>query len=209
MFFLQSNKTILQLQNRVEAIKKEIQMAIPLPSSSSICSLLLMILFISTPSSANLVLKVSESTINAICTKTLNPSFCLGILKSYADHPHKRDITGLARITIYLAKSNATTTSDQIHSLIQHTDNPQLKERYTSCSKNYDNAIDDFKQAKKRLIEGNKNGLEDAAATAMGEFNACGENFRQPPADPSTLQKSNKNLLDFCSIVLVMTKFLP
>ncbi|KAL4643237.1 hypothetical protein ACB092_02G079300 [Castanea dentata] len=157
-------------------------MAIPSPSSSSKFSLLLMILFISTLSSANLVLKVSESTINAICTKTLNPSF---------------------------SKSNATNSSDQIHSLIQHTDNPQLKERYTSCSKNYDNAIGDFKQAKKRLIKGNKNGLKDAAATAMGEFNACGENFRQAPVDPSTLQKSNENLLDFCSIILVMTKYLP
>ena len=194
----------------MEVIKeKELQMAIHQLRFSYF--LLLVILFISTPSpssSAKLVLKVSEFTIDAICNKTLKPSFCLDILKSHADHPHNRDIAGLARIIIYLAYSDARTTRDQIQSLIQHTDNPQLKERYNSCFKNYVDAIGDIKKAKKRLNEGNKNGLSDAAASAMGEFNACGENFRQPPADPSTLLKSNDNMLDLSSIILVMAKFL-
>jgi pectinesterase inhibitor-like protein len=183
-------------------------MAFPLRNSSFLLPLLIVITFTTAPSSGNPDLKVSNSTIKAVCSKTLNPPFCLDLLHFYADHPHERSLKDLARITICLAHSNATATRDLLHRLIQHTDNPRLKERYTSCSKNYDDSVGDMEQAKKSLKSSNKNGLRDAVAGAMGEVNACGESFGQPPADPSTLPKSNQKLLHLCSIILVMSKFL-
>lgn len=184
-------------------------MAFPLPISSFLLPLLLVIIFTTAPSSGKPDLKViSNSTINDVCSKTLNPPFCLDLLHFYADHPHNRSLKGLARITISLAHSNATATRGLLRRLIQHTDNPRLKERYTSCYKNYDDSVGDIEKAKKSLKSSDKNGLRDAVAGAMGEVNACGESFQQPPADPSTLPKSNQKFLHLCSIILVVSKFL-
>ncbi|KAK2643819.1 hypothetical protein Ddye_019014 [Dipteronia dyeriana] len=76
-------------------------------------SILGVILFMAPSSNA----KASSKIINDICAKTRVPSYCLDRLESTpgaAAEDHK----GLGKITLNLARSNATKTLGQINSLI-------------------------------------------------------------------------------------------
>lgn len=142
--------------------------------------------------------------LNSICSKTLNTSFCSQVLSS-DPRVTKSLLHSLVYVTVDLAQSNAIVTRDHLVQWQKRTDNPKLRARYTSCSSNYNDAIADFQQARQSVGLGVYGGVRDAASGALGEFNGCAENFRQTPAEPSTLWQDTWGLLNLFSMVSVIS----
>ncbi|KAK3187759.1 hypothetical protein Dsin_027320 [Dipteronia sinensis] len=93
------------------------------------------------------------------------------------DHISTADLKGLAKIILDLARSNASKTLDQIHSLIPKTTDRRLKESYQSCSEHYDNATDDLDEAESDFEQGDYFGMNEAWD--------CDDETEGLPANPS------------------------
>ncbi|KAK1592983.1 hypothetical protein Q3G72_033896 [Acer saccharum] len=170
-------------------------------------SIVLVLLFmIMTPSLARLHVQVSSGEINDICSKTFNPSYCVELLKS-TPKTATADLKGLAKIILDLARSNATKTLDQIHSLIPKTTDHRLKESYQACSEHYDNAIGDLNEAESDFKQGDYFGMNIQASGALDEAGDCHDENEGLPADPS-LRKGNQDLENICEIILVVANLL-
>ncbi|KAK2643764.1 hypothetical protein Ddye_018959 [Dipteronia dyeriana] len=166
-------------------------------------SIVQMLLFmIMTPSLARLNVQVSSGEINGICSKTLNPSYCVKLLKS-TPGTATADLKSLAKIILDLARSNATKTLNQIHSLIPKTTDPKLKESYRSCSEHYDNAIGDLNKAESDFKQGDYFGMNIQASGALDAAGDCDDETEGLPASPSLI-KGNQDLKNFCGIILVV-----
>ncbi|KAJ0043079.1 hypothetical protein Pint_19443 [Pistacia integerrima] len=168
--------------------------------------LLGMMLFVA-PSLARVNVKVTKGVINDICSKTQNPSFCLGVLNQIPG-ASTADLPGLAKITIDLASSNATKTLQLIKSLVPKATNGKLKERYGTCSEHYDNAIGDLNDAQQYLKTGDPMGANLSASASMDEAGDCDDELQGLPTDPSVL-KGNQDLNNICSIILVIANLIP
>ncbi|KAF7815407.1 pectinesterase inhibitor-like [Senna tora] len=76
--------------------------------------------------------------IQEICSKHTDPSFCTSILNPKAGS----DLEALERYTIFLAYTNGFDTKTLLNDLTKTTTDPQLKQRYVSCSEDYNDAKD-------------------------------------------------------------------
>lgn len=176
---------------------------------NSFLASLLLILALVTFSYGNGIMpsaKVTDDMVKNICSRTPNSSFCLDVLESDLRVPES--LLGLAQFTIDLAHTNATETMKLIQSLIKQTKNPQLKQRYTLCSQNYDIAIGDLDQAKTDLSSRDYGGANVETTGVLNEIRDCEGRFEGAPADPSRLPKRNKDLENICSIILVISNIM-
>ncbi|XP_050374725.1 pectinesterase inhibitor [Argentina anserina] len=149
-------------------------------------------------------------TINKdICsnTKVLSRSFCSQFLGS---NPVviKSLLHSLAEATIYVASSNATSTSQQITKWQNQTNDPQLKNAMNQCLTPYNEAIADLKQAKEKLRSGDYVALERAAVDAAIKFHACDEKFEDTPPDTSPLGSTSSELTAISSILIAVFEIL-
>ncbi|XP_008456441.2 pectinesterase inhibitor-like [Cucumis melo] len=133
----------------------------------------------------SIILNVASSNdvISTICSKTSNPPFCSSVLKSAGT----TDLKGLAVYTLNLAHTNASKSLTLAKSLATTTTNPQLKQRYSSCSESYHEAIGDIGNAQKDLALGDFNAVNIVTSGAMTEIDDCQDKFTQPPKDTSLL----------------------
>uniref|UniRef100_A0A1S3B9K9 Pectinesterase inhibitor domain-containing protein n=1 Tax=Cucumis melo TaxID=3656 RepID=A0A1S3B9K9_CUCME len=146
----------------------------------------------------------SNDVVSTICPKTSNPPFCSSVLKSAGT----TDLKGLAVYILNLAHTNARESLTLAKSLTTTTTNPQLKQRYSSCAKSYDEAVGDIENGQKDLALGDFNAVNIVTSGAMTEIDDCQDKFSQPPKDTSLLLKNGKTLNDICSIILVISNLL-
>ncbi|XP_038907188.1 pectinesterase inhibitor-like [Benincasa hispida] len=146
----------------------------------------------------------SNDVVSTICPKTMNPPFCASVLKSAGTTDMKR----LAVYTLKLAHTNAAKCVALAKSLAATATNTQLKQRYSSCSESFDEAVGDIETAQEDLAAGDFNAVNIATSGAMTEIDDCQDNFKQPPTDTSMLLKNGRTLNDICSIILVISNLL-
>ncbi|KAJ4721943.1 Pectinesterase inhibitor [Melia azedarach] len=168
--------------------------------------LLVLLLVFVTPSFARLSVKVTASEVGDICSKTKNPSFCVAVLKS-TPGTGTADLPGLTKITLDLARSNATNTQNLIKSLIPKATEPRLKESYTSCSEHYDGVLGDFDDADQDLKVSDPASLNIHTSAALDEAGNCEDELEGLGPDPSVV-KGSLDLQSICSIVLVISNLL-
>ncbi|XP_022138608.1 pectinesterase inhibitor-like [Momordica charantia] len=145
-----------------------------------------------------------NDVVSTVCPKTSNPGFCASVLKS-AGSP---DLARVAAYTLNLARTNAAQSLSLARSLAKTSETP-LKQCYSACSVNYDEAVGEIEQAQNYLAVGDYNGVNVEASAVMTEVGECDGTFRNPPADTSSLTKNGKTLEDLCSIILVISNLLP
>ncbi|XP_022138711.1 pectinesterase inhibitor-like [Momordica charantia] len=141
---------------------------------------------------------------STICPKTKNPGFCTTELKTAGS----ADLKALATHTLNLARKKAGESVALANDLAAKATDPQLKERYTSCSKNFDEAIGNIETAEKHLASGDYNGVNLAGSAVMSTVDDCRANFETGPADTSSLSTNGKTLDDISSIILVISNLL-
>lgn len=102
---------------------------------------------------------------------------------------HGADPNLLSPIIIDKANVNAFNYIDKIHNLILNTANPQLKQRYSSCSIDYGDVLGELSEAKQSFSTGNYNKMNSKGKTVMEDIQDC--DSIPPSSDPSGLPLNN------------------
>ncbi|XP_010533126.1 PREDICTED: pectinesterase inhibitor 1-like [Tarenaya hassleriana] len=144
---------------------------------------------------------------NAICGKTLNPSFCLKFMKSNPKIS-SADLPAVAKITIDSAQETASKTFKKIQSIAQKTTDPKSKEAYSSCLDYYGSVVGNFDKAKKYLAAGDPVSANIMVSAAMDGPDSCIYELKNVKADPSVV-KNSEYIVNVCGITLVIVNMLP
>ncbi|KAM7463182.1 hypothetical protein LguiA_031303 [Lonicera macranthoides] len=149
----------------------------------------------------------NNDLVSQICSKTINPSVCLATLRS-DPRSAKADLRELGHISINLARNSAKSTITLIGTLSEKAKDPILKERLTSCSGNYLDAVSDLDDAEESLSSGDFPGMNIRASAASDGPDDCDDEFNTRPAEPPQLKTRGEILKYICSAVLVISNML-
>ncbi|KAK6804814.1 hypothetical protein RDI58_002598 [Solanum bulbocastanum] len=167
------------------------------PSSFSFGStLVLCVIF------ASLIALTTSNSLADLCIKCQSPKFCLQV---YGLNPHRNPYE-LTLEAINLTFTNASDTTNKIHTFLDQTSNENLKEIYNYCLNYYESSIDILRDVEDHLL---KQGIFDTLST-IGAFvqevgSSCEDGFQEIADDVyvSTLTENNNNMRNFGSIIIV------
>ncbi|CAI9782220.1 unnamed protein product [Fraxinus pennsylvanica] len=151
--------------------------------------------------------EVNENDLVHICLKTHDASECLNLFKS-DPRSLNTDEKGLAGVAIDLALNKADATHTQYNQLYSDSRDYELQEKYSSCSKNYNDAIRDLKEVKNEL-DNNRNKLIHVEINdALEEINTCIRAFERDQIDPVQMNYHNQQFKLLCYMVKFTTESL-
>lgn len=168
---------------------------------SSIFPISLVVLFLCVASSS--AETVDTITVDQICQKHPNPTFCNGLLKS-KDGMHDFVI---GHYVISRGMVNATAGKILLDQLI--TDNIQnaaLKQHYQMCLVSYDDAYKNFLDALKCLDERDYKGMYDTASAVKDNIQECDKSA--PAPSQSVMMKSNEDMTNIGETVVILANSL-
>ncbi|XP_073125120.1 pectinesterase inhibitor-like [Henckelia pumila] len=142
--------------------------------------------------------------VNQICSKTRNPTFCfqnIGKLKN-------ESLPELCRAAIMPAILLAELAVDQAHVLLLEGKFPALNGKFKSCIGSYTKTNLDLLAVLRGLNAGKYRSLHDDAYAAFSDAGDCDREFQPPSSEPAQVKKGTQDLLDGCSIVLVISQLL-
>ena len=172
-------------------------------SSPLFISLLLaVILLCFCPTNARPVVKISESMLNFICSKTEDPAFCMQALKS-GPRTATADLQGLAQVAIDLANATAAGAYPLIQTQLNQTKDPALKQLYTECLDSYEEAIDEIEYASEKLSSKDFVAVNQAASACMTDASECQD---ATTTEAFSLPQETKDLLQLCKITLLISE---
>ena len=151
-------------------------------------------------------MKVAEDIVQEICASTNDPTFCFKAIKS-DPRTAAENLTGLAEICIDLAGAAAKKAEKLAATLIKTAADPQLKEKYRACSKNFAAARGRIGEAAKGLAAGNGKAVAEAGLDGLNEGEDCRDEFEAPPKDPSELAGLVGKLITLCGAVFFAAQY--
>ncbi|XP_059435194.1 pectinesterase inhibitor-like [Corylus avellana] len=172
-------------------------------SSLIISHLLAIILLCICPTNARPVVKISESMLNFICSKTEDPAFCMQALKS-DPRTATADLQGLAQVSIDLANATAAGAYPLIQTQLHQTKDPALKQQYTECLDSYEEAIDDIEFAREKWSSKDYIALNQAASACMTDATECQDAITTDD-QAFSLPEETKKLFQLCKITLLIS----
>ncbi|KAJ8766360.1 hypothetical protein K2173_022419 [Erythroxylum novogranatense] len=158
--------------------------------------------------------KTSESDIKAICESTIIPAYCFKLFNS---DPRlvSIDLPSVATILIVKGQDKLSRTEKLIKTLIKKASpkpppggGPSLKERYLSCSENYDDALADILEAKQFIISHDYFGAQIHASAVLDDIVTCDDDLTDPTPDPSPLARHNMDASRLSRVILAVINHL-
>ena len=143
--------------------------------------------------------------VSDICSKHSNPSNCANILNSVPGVAEGADLNSLSQYIINFAHVYAFDTITLIHDLTGNTTDTQLKQRYQSCSMDYNDVLLCLSQAQQSCNSEDYNGMKSNGETVMKDVQDCDW---KPGYDQSALPNNNKYLEDVTMIIMILADFL-
>uniref|UniRef100_A0A3Q7ENI1 Pectinesterase inhibitor domain-containing protein n=1 Tax=Solanum lycopersicum TaxID=4081 RepID=A0A3Q7ENI1_SOLLC len=166
------------------------------PSSFSIGStLVLCIIF------ASLIALTTSNSLADLCIKCQSPRFCLQV---FGLNPHRNPYQ-LTVEAIHLTFTNASDTTNKIHTFLDQTNDDNLKEIYNYCLNYYEASIDILSDAEEHLLrQGIYDTLSNIGAFVQEVGFSCEDRFQEIVDDSyvSTLTQNNNNMKNFGSIII-------
>ncbi|KAK3029622.1 hypothetical protein RJ639_037939 [Escallonia herrerae] len=183
-------------------------MGFPYSSSSLMISLLHVLLFIDHSFARTNTDTLGVSLVPEVCQRTPNPDFCVSALHSDPRTIDINDLGALLEVSLDLASSNATGTSNKIRSLVLKTRDPALKARLEVCVNEYDGALENIEETNEFLKSGDYDSINLAALGAGNHADSCEGAFKQSPVYQSPLSTDNLNLKLLSDIAAAIAKML-
>ncbi|KAK2990192.1 hypothetical protein RJ640_014644 [Escallonia rubra] len=165
-------------------------MALLVPSSSLLISLLLVLLFIDPSVASPIANATGYALVARICEQTYNKYYCTDALKS-DPRTKTADPKALLEVSLKLASSNATATTLQIQSLIKDAKDPGLKDHLQVCADVYKGIVDDLTKANTSSKSGQYDDVRRSAIRATHGPESCEVAFKEPPAHKTPLSTYN------------------
>ncbi|PHU13746.1 hypothetical protein BC332_14951 [Capsicum chinense] len=169
-----------------------------LSSFSSTLVLYLIVASLMTPSTSNYL--------SDMCIKTKSPRFCLQV---FGLNPHRRPYA-LTLEAVNLSLKNASATTKKIHTLLDQTNEENLKEIYKYCLRYYNNVIDILGGVEEHVLkQGFYSSVKPVGNFVLEAGQFCENKFQTTGnGRVSTLTEDNKNLRIFGSIIVAAADLL-
>ncbi|XP_010274597.1 PREDICTED: putative invertase inhibitor [Nelumbo nucifera] len=152
---------------------------------------------------------IAADLIQETCKKSaqkdpnINYKFCVTSLEAVPKSHNAMSLKSLARISIKLAKTNATRTRSYVKKLSKSkTLNPRDKPPLTDCLELYSDAVDSLKAAVKAFKSKDYSKANVEVSSAMDAPSTCEEGFQETKGGVSPLTKRNKDMFQLCAIAL-------
>ncbi|KAK4440307.1 hypothetical protein Salat_0365600 [Sesamum alatum] len=172
-------------------------------SSQKIISIAL-ILVIAIPSSlGRRERSETETDLRDLCSETRKPKQCRKIIKSQFSIFEETDSRSVAGAVIDLAVAKADEIHDKLNQLYQDSGDDKLKEKYISCSKNYNDAHRNLDLAKRNLDSNDYQNIPVQVDDTLEELKSCRHEFRKDSFDPAHIRNRNKEFGVYVDIVKV------
>ncbi|XP_073290053.1 pectinesterase inhibitor-like [Primulina huaijiensis] len=137
-----------------------------------------------------------------LCSKTHDSKLCWKLLKSERSKFHT-DTKGMVEAAIDLARGKAEEIHHKLDRLREESKDEQLKQKYWSCSKNYNDAIGDLNEAKEMLRKRGHSGIPVLVDDVLNEVKSCHNDFDNGAFDPAHVQNRNKEFRVYADLVRV------
>ncbi|KAL0442360.1 UNVERIFIED_CONTAM: hypothetical protein Slati_1958700 [Sesamum latifolium] len=115
------------------------------------------------------------------------------------------DSRSVAGAVIGLAVAKAQEIHDRLNQLYQDSGDDKLKEKYTSCSKNYNDANRNLYLAKTNLDSNDFQNIPVQMDDTLEELKSCRHEFDKDSFDPAHIRNRNKEFGVYVDIVKVAT----
>lgn len=138
----------------------------------------------------------TEHSLRDLCSETDRSDACWDILKPEIRRFDGSDDGDIADHVIDLAADKSKEIRDKLKQWHSDSDNDELKKKYHSCSKNYNDVDHSLKEARKNLDS-------DQVEEAEKELEKCEREFDGDSFDPAHVGDRNKELRLYLDMVRV------
>lgn len=151
----------------------------------------------------------SVTDLRNFCAQTNRTRECWNIIKPQLDRFNDTNYRGVAGVTIDLAIAKADQIHDLLNRLHEDSKNNNLKDKYLSCSKNYNDAHRNLDLAKRNLDSDNHfRNIPVQIDDTIEELESCRRQFDEDSFDPAHIRNRNKEFGNYVEIVRVATELL-
>ncbi|XP_073125094.1 pectinesterase inhibitor-like [Henckelia pumila] len=137
-----------------------------------------------------------------LCPKTRNSTFCFQIIGSFGNDSFME----MMKAAIKSASQLAELAADQARELLIQGKYPALNDQLKSCIGNYTQTNLDLFTMQRDLKAGYYDSLPPEANAVLADAGACDSQFQPPSSEPAEVKKGTQDLLDACSLVLVVSQ---
>lgn len=150
--------------------------------------------------------KNTEQFLRDLCSQTNRSSDCWKILKPESYRFNGSDNKTAVEAVIDLAANKSKIIHDRLNKLYVDSGNEQLKEKYISCSKNYNDVNRNLVVAQQDIDSNNHVSIRIQLKDAVEELESCEKEFESGSFDPAHIGDRNKELRLYLDIVSVASK---
>ncbi|KAL8033890.1 hypothetical protein ABFX02_13G185400 [Erythranthe guttata] len=147
-----------------------------------------------------------ENDLRDLCSQTNKTKKCWNIIKSEFSRFSDADGNkGVAGVVIDLAIAKSDEIHDKLNQLYDDSKNDELKEKYLSCSKNYNDASRNLDLARRNLDSDDYRNISVQIDDTSDELKSCRHEFKKDSFDPAHIRNRNKEFKIYVEIVKVAT----
>ncbi|XP_061371862.1 pectinesterase inhibitor-like [Gastrolobium bilobum] len=177
--------------------------------SLGIFTFLLSVTLVTSLSSSQLSnMKVTKEQMKVICSRSLDPPYCLCNL-NLNSRIDKSNIQALAKSTIHLARVYANKTYTVIDSIINIIGEPKVIEKYQLCAQNYKEVIARLIEVDRYLASGDYRKMRIEIFSAIEKAQTCEEKVDETSKTITPIHDNNLDFIRKCSIIWSISNHLP
>ncbi|KAH6796127.1 hypothetical protein C2S51_037113 [Perilla frutescens var. frutescens] len=136
-----------------------------------------------------------------LCSKTNKSNECWKILKPELYRFSDSSDKNIASIVMDMAKAKSNEVHDKLNHYYSDSKNDELKDKYTSCSKNYNDINRNLIVTERDLDSDNYANIPVQINDASEELKNCMQEFEKDSFDPAHIRDRNKELGLYLEIV--------
>ncbi|KAG8385144.1 hypothetical protein BUALT_Bualt03G0011200 [Buddleja alternifolia] len=144
-----------------------------------------------------------ENDLRDLCSQVKKSKECLDIIKSEFRRFEDTDCKGVAGPVIDLAREKAEEIRDMLNGLHKDSRDDKLKDKYISCSKNYNDASRDLDLAKRYFDSNDYQHIPVQVDEIEQELKNCKREFNKDAFDPAHIRNRSKEFRVYVDLVKV------
>lgn len=144
-----------------------------------------------------------------LCSDTKKSKQCWKIIKPEITRFTDTDSKNVAGVVIELAIEKSGEINDKLNQLHHDSGDDALKEKYKSCSKNYNDANHNLESVKGNLYSSDCQGIPAQVDNVEQELKSCKHEFNKKSVDPAHVKDKNKEFGHYVEIVRAATNRVP
>lgn len=154
------------------------------------------------------VIDANPFLIDAICLKTLKPTFCSQQLRSDS-RSVGANYSSLAGILLDKVESRVVSMKDVIRLVLRQENLPVNQQlRLATCLDGCNQAIVDVSWCRYalKLGSGDYKGLKSQVSSVLNHFKTCDNLFEESPAEPMKIKDASEKIQELCNAILIISK---